>query len=91
MSLVRRLPPSTLEQAVLALRGCAPTAARHPGRLGERGIDFGEDRALGSRGHERLRDPVDMYVGAPPVSALGGFERDEGEDAIGTDEAPVAE
>ena len=61
------------------------------GGLGEGGLDLGADRALRARGDQRLGEPVDMYVGAPAVAALGWVERDESEDAVGPDELAVTE
>src|SRR5215217_2621696 len=79
-----------LEQALLALRAASPPH-RYAGGLRERRLDVDEDRALGARGDKRLRDAVDVDVGAAAGAAVAGRKRYEREDAVGAHPASVAE
>jgi predicted enzyme related to lactoylglutathione lyase len=72
------------------MRGGAPPPGQ-PGGLGQRHLDVGQDRPLRARGHDRLRQPVHVHVGAPPVLALAALQRDQREDPVGAHELAVAE
>src|SRR6185503_15876853 len=71
-----------LEKVVLIAPRAAPPPG-DPGRLRERSLDVGKDRALRARGDERLAQAVDVHVCAPAVAALPGLDRDECVDAVG--------
>ena len=85
----------------MCLRRAAPVrggrrapAASDGGRLlevAERDRDVVGDRALRTRGDQRVVDAVDVDERAAAVAALLPGERNEGEDAIGTDELAVPE
>src|SRR5206468_1488375 len=62
-------PSGALDEAVLALRD-GSALPRNAGRLGQRGLDVGEDRPLRPRRHDRLGEAVDMHVGATPLAPL---------------------
>src|SRR5262249_23602202 len=79
----------SLEEPLLPL-GSAPWP-RDPGRLGERLLDVGADRALAARGDDRLVDALDVDVGAPPLARVLGIQRDEGVDSVGTGKLPVTQ
>ena len=66
-------------------------AARQSGRLGERHLDVGEDRALRARCDDRLAQPLHVHVGATSVLALAALERDQREDPVGAHVLAVAE
>ena len=39
---------------------------------------------------KRLRDPLHVHEGAPPITPIGAFERHQRVDPVGTDEFPIA-
>ena len=78
--------PSELDQAFLPLRRRAP-AARNPGRLAAAPPRRPPgSRARDARGDDRLRQPVDVHVGAAPLAALLRRQRHEREDPVGAGE-----
>src|SRR5687768_12694343 len=77
-----------LPKLLLPVRGAPRWDAR---RLGQRRLDVGANRALGTGGDERLGDAIDVDVGAAALAALLGPQGDQREDAVGADETPISE